>query len=342
MENNNRKSNLDLLKVVATIMILILHYLNGSIGGALKETTDATSNYYIIRYVESFCIVAVNCFVLITGYFMINKKMIRINKAINLILISLFYSIIFYLTSVLLKINIFKFDDLLTSLMVMYNPKWFIVAYIGLFLLIPYLNKIILGMNNYQYRKFLILLIIILSIIPTMFPKVCYNDNGYGILSFILIYFIGGYLKLYYQPQKSKVYYLAIYILCAILTSILAINNVLEYNWWNYNSIVNIIGSMSLFLFFLKFGFKSKIIDYLATFSLSIYIIHTDLSIRTFVYRTLFKCDKYWNDSQLLMNMIKTVVGLYIGCIIIDIVRKVLVKILNKKIKLQNKIEISI
>lgn len=342
MENNNRKSNLELLKVVAIIMILILHYLNGGIGGALNKTTNATNNYYIIRYIESFCIIAVNCFVLITGYFMINKKSVKANKAINLIIISIFYSLIFYIMSILLKINVFSFNGLQTSLMVMYSPKWFIVAYIGLYLLIPYLNKIILGMNITQYKKFLLIIIIIFSIVPTLFPKVCYNDGGYGIINFVLLYFIGGYLRLHHKPLKSKIYYLAIYILCTLFTSILVIGNVWEYKWWNYNTIFNIVSSISLFLLFLKLEFNSRIVNSLATFSLPIYIIHTDVSIRTFIYRTVFKCDKYWNSPDLLINMIKTVVGLFIGCIVIDMARRVLVRLLDKKIKLQNEIEISI
>lgn len=332
-----RKTNLELLKVVSTIMIIILHYLNGNMGGALKETLSNTFNYYFIRVIESFCIIAVNCFVLITGYFMITKNSIRIKKVANLILISLFYSLVLYGISVLLKINTFSFNGLTTALMVMYNSKWFIVVYIGLYLLIPYLNKITLDMEKSQYRKFLIILFSILSIIPTAFPEVCYNDKGYGILSFILLYFIGGYIRLYYKPVKSTYYYFMIYFFCTMLTTSLVVGKMLKYNWWSYNTIVNVISSISLILLFLKFEFNSKIIVYLATFSLPVYIIHTDLSIRTLIYKTIFKCNKYWNSPDIFINMMKTVVGLYVGCILIDIIRRIILEPINNKMKIQQR-----
>ena len=62
-----RKSNIELLRIILIIMIITLHYLNGGIGGALSNTNPNTFNYYLITFIESLCIVAVNVFIIITG-----------------------------------------------------------------------------------------------------------------------------------------------------------------------------------------------------------------------------------------------------------------------------------
>lgn len=69
--NTKRNIGLDLLRILAMLMIVMLHYLLYS--GALK-TEFGTNTNYIAWIVEAFCIVAVNCYIYITGYFSINSK----------------------------------------------------------------------------------------------------------------------------------------------------------------------------------------------------------------------------------------------------------------------------
>ena len=75
----NRSSNFELLRILLILMIIILHYCNTRMGGVLQNVKESTANYYFIHFVESACIVAVNVFILITGYFMNNKKEIEFN-----------------------------------------------------------------------------------------------------------------------------------------------------------------------------------------------------------------------------------------------------------------------
>lgn len=97
-----RASNFELLRIVLILMVISLHYLNGKMGGALNTKNIALGefNYYLSRIIESACIIAVNCFVLITGYFMCNKKKIKIGKILDLFLIVFFYNIIIYILNI--------------------------------------------------------------------------------------------------------------------------------------------------------------------------------------------------------------------------------------------------
>ena len=66
-----RDSNFECLRIVAMLMILNLH----SFVGSGRITVSDIDTFIIIDYLrESFSICAVNCFVLITGYFGLNWK----------------------------------------------------------------------------------------------------------------------------------------------------------------------------------------------------------------------------------------------------------------------------
>lgn len=63
-----RQSNLELLRIVSMLFIIMLHIGAASIGlPAPLQTTTSRDIWVLI--VESFSIIGVNCFALISGYF---------------------------------------------------------------------------------------------------------------------------------------------------------------------------------------------------------------------------------------------------------------------------------
>ncbi|MDB8559600.1 hypothetical protein [Turicibacter sanguinis] len=89
-----RESNFELLRIVAIMMVIGLHYFNGSMGGALSILTHGDGNFYLAYFFESLFIIAVNLFVLVCGYFNIDKKKTNLLKLFNLIVIAYFYGFI--------------------------------------------------------------------------------------------------------------------------------------------------------------------------------------------------------------------------------------------------------
>lgn len=53
-----RKSNIELLRIVMILMVILNHYLNGDMGGLLNHTQSNTPNYYLGRLLYSMCVVA--------------------------------------------------------------------------------------------------------------------------------------------------------------------------------------------------------------------------------------------------------------------------------------------
>lgn len=47
-EISNRQSNYELLRIIAMMMIIGLHYFNADMGGAIGNVSIGTTNYYLI------------------------------------------------------------------------------------------------------------------------------------------------------------------------------------------------------------------------------------------------------------------------------------------------------
>lgn len=64
-----RQSNVEVLRILSMLMIVCLHIMNH--GGLLDTVVPYTVNYYLFYVIEIFSYVAVNVYVLISGYFLI-------------------------------------------------------------------------------------------------------------------------------------------------------------------------------------------------------------------------------------------------------------------------------
>jgi len=85
-----RDSNFELLRIVLIVMVICSHYL--VFGRALNNLNSSDPNFYIAYTLESSIIVAVDCFILITGFFQINNKY-HFKKVVDLWTQVFFYSV---------------------------------------------------------------------------------------------------------------------------------------------------------------------------------------------------------------------------------------------------------
>ena len=90
---HTRQMNLEMLRVVTMFMIITLHFL--AHGGVLNVIEPPGLKYYFYWSVAGICYVAVNCYVLITGYFQSCSKF-RLKKLLLLLIEVWFYSIFIY------------------------------------------------------------------------------------------------------------------------------------------------------------------------------------------------------------------------------------------------------
>ena len=124
-----RESGIELFRVVLMIMIICLHYFNAAMGGALQYTNEGTFNWYLIRFLESMFIIAVDCFIIINGYFMVSKKSVNLKKIIKLFLELSLYNVIIYLLCLAIGIEQFQINNFIEALfpVLIYNYCFFIL-----------------------------------------------------------------------------------------------------------------------------------------------------------------------------------------------------------------------
>lgn len=337
-ETNKRKSEFELLKIILMLQILTLHYLRRALEGDIVLSDNV--NYYIIRIIESFCIVAVNAFILITGYFAYEREKVKIGKVLNLFSILIFYNVCIYIISIITKITTFNLESLKEFVETcVTGGAWFVINYIVLYLLIPYINIIIKNINHKQFVVLLIIIILFFSIWPTFISGTTVRDGGYGITNFIMLYLMGAYIAKYNKNTRKAYIYFLVYIVMAIITYLISINVIkIHVSAFAYNSIFNIIGAVSLFLTFSKIKISSNIINKIAKHTFGIYIIHVNSFIAVPIWRDLLNSDKYYATKWFAINWIISVVITFLVCLIIDIVREKIYKYTIDKITKNNNI----
>ena len=336
---NKRNSSFELLRIVSMLMIIGLHYFNGNMGGGLQYIPNGHFNYYIMYFLESSCIVGVGSFVLITGYFQVNKRKADTKKVIYLILLMMFYGAFFYLLLLLTGVVGFSSKELIASIApFLLGRRWFVRTYIILYLLSPYLNVVLQKLNGKQYRALLAILLIFFSLWPSFLPGAPNNDGGYGIITFILFYCIGGYLRKHYNSNRSFNYYMVGYLLTTIMTTLFSLY-LSSGKGWGYNFIFNVMGSTFLFLAFSKLKLSSVKIDYIASFAFVAFLIHSDFSLNQFLYKTILKTQLYYESKYFVVHFLACILFMYGASMIIDLGRRIIVNKISKIIIINDKIK---
>lgn len=194
-----RDSNMELLRIVATLLILVVH-ANYFSQGSPQWECFTQNTYYSIWMVlcQSLSIVCVNLFVLISGWFGIKP---RLKGFFNFIFQCLFYSTAIYITALLCGFSDLTFKGIAQ---VLYATKlgWFIKAYIGLYILSPVLNLFIEHSSKRVYEIVLIVFFIFQSTYGWLGNAYFFNE-GYSTHSFIGLYLLARYIRIY-KPRFSQ------------------------------------------------------------------------------------------------------------------------------------------
>ena len=85
-----RESNIELLRIVSMLMVVLVHIDGASLGLPQALTVAATTRDVWQLAVEALVIIGVNCFTLISGYFGIR---LRVRTALGYLFQCLFYAV---------------------------------------------------------------------------------------------------------------------------------------------------------------------------------------------------------------------------------------------------------
>ena len=148
-----RQQNIELLRIVSMLFVILFH-INLNVILRNPETSNFL-NYFAIGGNALFA-VAVNCFVLISGYFGIHYKM---RSFLGLFFQTEFYSVVVLIAAILL----IGYQFTIPSGLLPFHPSglWFIPVYVLLYILSPILNQLV---QSKILHKFAMASVIILSL----------------------------------------------------------------------------------------------------------------------------------------------------------------------------------
>ncbi len=188
MEQRNR--GIDLLRMTAMWMVVILHILNK--GGVLAAAAPLSAGQGTARLLETAAYCAVNCYGLISGYVGVQRRF-RYSGALALWLRVAFYTLGITAVFACLMPGSVNGDRVLRAFFpVLFRQYWYVTAYFGMCLFIPFFNLLLNRLSKGQLRLLALSIVLVFSVLPTLRQKdVFLTDNGYSVLWLSCLYLHG-------------------------------------------------------------------------------------------------------------------------------------------------------
>ena len=274
-----RQSNLELLRILSMCGIIFVHYVGSEFGGAVIDGTFPNFSWFFVHFFNSFFVPLVNCFVLISGYFMVKRQTFSMKKPSSILIICAFYGLVSYVIALLAGVEPHAGGILYALFPYFWGNRWFVETYVMLLLLAPFLNKLLNALTSEQYRLLLKIQLSVFCFWYSFGLSAPILDDGYGIINFLTLYMLGAYIQLWGARSKwlnlHKSYYGLIFVCCALLTFALSY----FINPYGYAFITNIVGSLAAFLFFLKWdiGHRERI-NQISAATFDVYFVHSDFN----------------------------------------------------------------
>lgn len=333
----NRNTSIELLRIISMIMIMFHHFAyHGNFEWNFNEVTLPHLWYDFILMGGK---VGVDIFVLISGYFLIEntEKLFQPKKLLKFWGQVVFYSIMTYLLSVMLRLNAFEIKQLIkVCLPITYPGWWFASTYFMLYLIHPFLNKLLHGLSKTEYQYLILMMVLCWSIIPTATTQL-FESNS--LLWFVTLYGIAGYVNLYGGNQKLQskhyfsLYFMVLIITYTVSTTFLFLGTKKEewsthaIDYFEIERLPILLMAITLFMGFvtLKMNYH-KWINMIASATFGVYLIHDSSYIRYYLWTNIFKINQYQDSTFLILYSILVVFILYVSCTMIDLIRKKLVE----------------
>ena len=334
-----RQANFELLRIVAMAMIIILHYLNkGNLVTAY--TTDSSAVNYAAHFIEAFCIVAVNCYVLLSGYFLVESAW-KPGRVVSLAAQILFYSVLIPIA--LICVGALSFGDLtiydwLTYVLPIETEHyWFATAYLVMYLFAPLLA---VGVRTVERRTLKIIIVVLLfyfSVWKSILPVVITTDRqGYEYGWFLCLFLIAAYIRLYGCPFLDKkrnavLLYAGTGVCIFVLTVVSGIlaHTMESFVYYmdmltSYNHILCLLGAVGFFMIFKNIkpweGRSASLIRRLSPYTFGIYLLHEHVLVR-YEWLQWLQVERVQRSFLFVPHMIGCVLLVYAVGTIVDFVR---------------------
>lgn len=342
-QSKKRNEGIELLRIVLMLMVIYLHLTGLNVETRLLFNTNYLSWKGVCLYaVTILCLPAVNVFVIISGYFGIQREA-KYHKAAEYWLQGLFFNILLTTIYVCITKEFALFDTSVYLFgIVSGNRWWFLTAFILLTFCKPLLNTALNNMSLYSLKKCISVMLLVTVIYPDLIQGFNYIfeknvsfysivENGFSWIWFICLYMIGAGLSRLKKPNRKKEFYLFGYFVCMALSMVVSYgfsgylkSDRLNTYFMRYTSAFMTWGGVFLFEFFLRFDIKNICIEKimcLSKYTFGVYLFHEHPYVRMWLEKNLYTKLPYMNSFRLFPVICISIVGIYISGTLVDMIR---------------------
>lgn len=331
--DGGRNIAFDIARIVAMFLIVSTHFLGH--GGFIDHMVGA--NFVFGRILYSLFSPSVNVFVLISAYFTYRSTKLKWRKLIKLYAQVWTYSVALFIAFIIVNgKESFSVQWLLSSLFPVVSGKyWFFSAYIFMMLASPFLNVIIGNIDKKTHFAICIFAIVagILSSDVHIVPQLSLEE-GFSVAWFILLYFIGAFIRKYDVKVPKKWIFIPILVYVATFIAGYFLNS-------SHASIIRTAPAVIILLALkdikMQSGAAAKFVVSLSSKMFGVYLIHDSNEMRSYMYENIFHCSEYYQSKYAFLIMLGFITVTFIVCIMIEEVRQGLESIIETLIPLVEK-----
>lgn len=336
MKETTRNSNHELLRIIAMSMIVFIH-ANMYLGNFCTGTIGSFFN----GFVNGICNIGVSCFILISGYYGVRFS---VQKLVKMECMMITYSLLETAILCLALPEQMQGAALLEQLVKSFLPfitrkYWFYSCYVCLLLLSGYIQKFIEKLEQKEFERLLLLLIVLFSVLPTLFYFELIPDNGKGLVQMIMVYMMGRYIRMYrdrpindlWGKGKAVLLFVILWMLNGVSHEFPIQIGGIYHHLCKDNSITNLIMAAILFCLFKELHFKSGWINRAAAYVFAVFALNNPLVI---VVMEEMEKREFESPNGVLGFLILAgmVLAILVCCLLIGVIRESLFKKVDWKI----------
>ena len=337
--SKHRMVNLEVLRCLAMMMVVVLHYLGK--GGLLSDLTEANIDGTGIAawILEAFCIVAVNVYMMISGYFLCNSSF-KLSRLLQLLLQVWTYSVVVgvlgVITGILPAAEVDTHYFLTLLFPISMEHYWFMTAYVFLYLLLPFIGAGVRKMTKPQMQLVLVLLLGAFCVMKTVLPVRLETDaKGYDCLWYVCVFVVAAYIRRFgISFLENKVRAWALYVVACLgivaeaflfrfvylKTGSLGLILKISYE---YNHLLPLLAAVALFCAFLKvkaLGRLAQLLAKVAPYTLGVYLLHENMGVR-YGWQNWFGAGRIHSVGGLILGILIAVVCVFVCGILVEMIR---------------------
>ena len=315
---NKRIIGLDIYRLLAIILITNIHYFGYSHIGT--NPNISSFNKLFVQFSTSINSCFVDMFVLLTGYFLGKRTVIKKKRLVDLWFQALIVGLVMLGVSGILAPQLITLKAIAhTILPITTFTYWYLIPYAFLFLMIPYINKVLDVIKMRNMLKTIVFwggVMAALELHPIMSLD-WFVGNYMSVVWFVYIYVIGAYVSRFGFSSNMIIWLLiGVASLAMMITiKVFDIHFPKEMRLTSFCSILPLLLSISLLLFLSKLKtlgkFADSIIGSLSVSSLCVYLVQEQDSFRKYFWPTI-KVSDYANSPYLIVHWVLTIICLFV------------------------------